>query len=125
MKDISNMAFRGLTPRNAYINASSWIRKVLGPEYLGHAALGKIGDFSGTILLPSAGFLDEIEPLLDRMGRTNSLLLRLEGGAWDSRSRLEIDAVTTIDVAKEGDFAAAARRAADWACAVKTGRLAA
>lgn len=121
VKDIPNVAFHGQTPRAAYINVSNIIRKEKGPQYLGNIALRRIGDFQGPILLPGAGFLDEIEPLLDGIGRGSALLLRLEGDAWDSRSRLEIDSVATIDVAP-GAFHEAAFLIAHYAVATASER---
>lgn len=114
VKDLPNTVFRGLTPRQTYINVSTWIRRDLGPEYLGRAALKRIGDYRGTVLLPGAGFRDELEPLIKEFGPVNTLLLRLEGGAWDSRSRLDIPEVAAVDIARNA-FAEAAFLIANYA----------
>lgn len=116
VKDLPHTDFGGKTPRNAYIEVSDVIRRERGVDYFGRVALRRIGDFEGPILLPGAGFADEIAPLLDAIGRDSSVLLRLEGDGWDSRSRLELDGVTTVDIAP-GAFREAAFLIAHYAVA--------
>lgn len=99
----------GLSQREALIDMSEVkIKPLLGVDFFGKAAAQKCttevdDDGDGTIYIFSdGGFVEEIQPFIDKFGADNVLIIRLHREGFDfssdSRSLLDIPEVTSYDV---------------------------
>lgn len=103
VKDIPNVDFLGLTPRQAYIDISEKFMKPRHDQYVyGNLAAGRILRSPASIfVIPDSGFQPETESVLEAIGNKNVLLIRtFRVGcdfSGDSRSYINPDCMT-IDV---------------------------
>lgn len=110
-KDQPSASFLGRTPRECYIAFSEKLMKPLhGQDVFGRLLLKTIQGFSGpwTFVITDSGFAAEARPLVEHVGASRALLIRLhrEGRtfAGDSRSYIELDGVRTVDIVNPGDL---------------------
>lgn len=113
VKDRPNTVFGGRTPRDAYIMVATDMRRLDGPASFANRIMAEIGDAmtEGLVIIPGVGFQDEIDPIVSTFGSEACALMRFPGEFTDSRSRLCMDSVTTIDTSaysqsRAFDFAA-------------------
>ena len=111
--------FEGLSVRQAMIKVSEEaIKPVYGKEYFGIAAARALKEGSVNVFSDS-GFIEELNPLIRKVGKENILLLRIfrpgcsfEG---DSRNYLGQDAVLNyMDIQNNSDIAAYQRSLVEW-----------
>lgn len=104
VKDEPDDLLFGHSYRDVQISFSErYMKIVFGQEVFGHLAVRKIGNLRGSLLVCSdSGFACEAGPVLDAIGRENTLLIRVHRPgktfAVDSRSPIELDGVITIDI---------------------------
>lgn len=99
VKDQPSSFFGGRTPRDAYIMVATDMRRLEGPASFANRIIAEIGDAmtEGLVIIPGVGFQDEIDPIVGTFGSDACALMRFPGKFTDSRSRLSMDGVTTID----------------------------
>ena len=110
-KDEPNDDFFGLTPRKAYISVSEMYFKVQhGNKVFGKFLADDLEKFNESIIAVSdSGFVEEAEVLIDRYGHNNVMLIRIHRDGYtfarvnDSRSYIELPAITNYDVHNAGD----------------------
>jgi len=104
IKDHPSILFNGLSPRDAYIDYSeNVIKPEHGDDYFGvrtAKALHAIKDQPGLILMPGAGYAEEVAPIVKEIGPENIMLVRLAAGEWDVRAQLDLPGVETVDFIK-------------------------
>lgn len=101
--------FLGVTPRQAYIAMSEKMAKPLwGPDFFGQVAMRSALSLhpDSMVVFTDSGFADEAWPLINQLGPSRCLLIRLhrEGKtfAGDSRSHIELPGVQTVDIENNG-----------------------
>lgn len=98
----------GHSYRDVQISFSeNWMKVLFGDKVFGHLAARKTGNLCASLLVCSdSGFASEAGPVLDTIGRENTLLIRVHRPgktfAGDSRSFIELDGVKTIDIDNDG-----------------------
>jgi hypothetical protein len=106
-KDKPNNDFFGLTPRDAYIfHSESYMKKLHGNNIFGRLFLRDVEELiqkaKSLILIPDSGFSSEAEPLMEKYGEKNFLLVRLMRKGFDfskdSRNYITLENVKTINV---------------------------
>lgn len=107
VKDEPRREFFGKTPRQAYIAFSDYMKTLHGPSIFGEMyARTVLHSGCDLVVNPSSGFADELEPVLDLLGRENAILIRIhrpgQDFAGDSRSYIELPGVKTFDVENSG-----------------------
>lgn len=110
-KEIPTPLLNGLSPRQAMIMVSENIVKVhFNKQYFGMAAARRAMEIwkkdAEAIIISDNGFREEVEPLVEIVGRDNILIVRIhrEGHDFsnDSRNYVYIDGVSDIDVYNNG-----------------------
>lgn len=113
LKDIPGPATLDFTPRQVLISISEdWAKPTFGDDVLGRLALGFILASSSTnlVVISDSGFREEAEPIVERVGPENCLLLRMHRKGCnfdgDSRSYIELAdlGVTEVDVQNHFDL---------------------
>lgn len=106
-KNKPNDFFLGLTPRQAYINVSEvYIKPIHGTKFFGDALVKTIRSsfyLARGFITADSGFAEEAEPVINCMGRENTLLVRIrDRGSFanDSRSFIELP-VNTLDISND------------------------
>ena len=82
----------GLSPREALIKVSEEIMKpAFGEDYFGKALVADIDE--DITLVPDSGFMSEFIPVVERVGPTNVLVIKLfkDGCTFDNDSREYLD----------------------------------
>jgi hypothetical protein len=101
----------GHSYRNVQISFSeNWMKVVFGDKVFGHLAARKTSNLRAPLLVCSdSGFASEAAPVLDTVGRDNTLLVKVHRPgktfAGDSRSFIELDGVKTVDIHNDGTLA--------------------
>jgi len=106
-KDIPNDDFRGLTPRQTYINVSENYYKVFhGDKIFGELLAKDLDNYDFEVLVISdCGFKEEAEVLIDKYGINNIMLIKVykEGCDFENDSRDYITLpVKTIQIFNDG-----------------------
>ncbi len=121
VKDLPNPRFLGKTPREAYIAVSeTYYKPHHGMRIFGELALQRLDRMMGgeanpsdpsVVLIADSGFTRENEPLIERFGRENVMLVRIHAidkatGDFkrytDSRSYIDLGAdVLTVDLVND------------------------
>lgn len=98
----------GRSYREVQISFSeNWMKPLFGDQVFGHLAARKTAKQQARLFVCSdSGFASEAEPVLDTIGRQNTLLIRIyrpgKTFAGDSRSYICLDGVETIDIHNDG-----------------------
>lgn len=103
----------GLSQREALIDMSeNKIKPMFGSDFFGKAAARKLqtgpdSDGDGRLYIFSdGGFVEEIQPLIDKFGKENILIIRLHREGFDfsndSRGFLDIEGIESWDVDSKG-----------------------
>jgi hypothetical protein len=106
-KDVPNENFLGLTPREAYIDFSEGYFKVLhGEDVFGRMLARKIDKkVYELITVSDCGFLHEIQPVIDLVGKENCFLFRIHrpGSSFseDSREYIYPNCIQSCDVCND------------------------
>lgn len=91
-KDRPLAVFGGMTPRSVYISLSEdWAKPRFGDRLFGHAARRQLASRMSCFMhvINDAGFVQEVEPIIQEFGLDNCLLLQLSrpGCTFDGDSR--------------------------------------
>ena len=113
-KDKPEEGFRGLAPRQAYIEAHErYWKPVHGPRILGEWLAEEIqrSPFGNAenLVVSDAGDRDQCLPLLDLCGAENTILIKLRrpGCEWDNRQDFDLpEALVTWTVYNDGTLKA-------------------
>lgn len=103
MKDVPNRDFFGLTPREAYIAVSEqYFKPVHSTDFFGRILARKILYSSyQTHIVTDGGFVDEVLPLVEKIGANNVLIIHLHrkdtSFKEDSRQYITVDGVQTVE----------------------------
>lgn len=106
-KDVPNEDFLGLTPREAYISFSEGYFKVLhGEDVFGRMLARKIDkNFYELVTVSDCGFLEEIQPVIDLVGKENCFLFRIHrpgsNFSEDSRGYIYPECIQSCDICND------------------------
>jgi hypothetical protein len=110
-KTEGNAEFLGYNLRPLMISfAEEWVKPTFGQDAFGKLALRWLtGPTSCSMtIVSSVGFFDEVQPIVERFGPENCLLIQLskDGCTYDgdSRSYVELDNVTTVQLNNRYDL---------------------
>jgi hypothetical protein len=109
-KDVPNEDFLGLTPREAYIGFSEGYFKVLhGEDVFGRMLARKINkNFYELVIVSDCGFLQEIQPVIDLVGKENCFLFRIHrpgsNFSEDSREYIYPELIHSCDVCNDSNL---------------------
>lgn len=100
----------GLSQREALIDMSeNKVKPYFGHDFFGKAAARKCytsDDHKGIFTFSDGGFGEEVQPLIDKFGKENILIIRLHREGFDfsndSRRLLELPEIETVDVDSKG-----------------------
>jgi len=111
-KGLPSEFFYGKTPREAYIAVSELLCKpLLGQDFFGRLVAYAIGQEPHCPLwaITDSGFAHEAEPIIRAVGRENCTLVRVHRDgctfAGDSRSYIDLDVPTKLDLNNNGTIA--------------------
>lgn len=111
-KETPSAFFFGKTPRECYIAVSELLCKpVFGQEFFGQILAEGIQTHPEVPLwaITDSGFVPEVLPIIRAVGRENCMLVRVhrEGCtfAGDSRSYIDLDVPTKLDLRNDGTLA--------------------
>lgn len=95
-----------ISPRQAMINMSENVMKPLfGSDVFGKAAAFDL--LEGFNVFSDGGFEEEIEPLINEVGKSNILIIKIsrDGCTFegDSRNYIDVDGVRSVELHNEGD----------------------
>lgn len=103
--------FLGYNLRPLMISFSEeWVKPTFGQEAFGKLAVRALTGLTSCemTIVSSVGFFDEVQPIIKRFGPDNCLLIQLsrEGCTFDgdSRSYIELDNVTTVQLNNRYDI---------------------
>jgi hypothetical protein len=105
-KDISLDEFMGLTPRQAYINVSQkYFKPVHGNSIFGDILAEEIKD-DNYVIVTDCGFIEEIQPLINKYGKDSLYLIRIHREGYDfsndSRGYIYPEGVKAYDINNDG-----------------------
>jgi hypothetical protein len=105
-KDTPNNLFNGLTPRQAYTNVSSDLKKKYGPYYVANLLACEVRKIKTPFIVNTdAGYDFEALTLQEILGCDNTLLIRIhrEGKSFidDCREMITLDGSQNIDIVNE------------------------
>jgi hypothetical protein len=106
-KDKPRHEFRGITPREAYIQAHErYWKPVHGPEILGHLLVAEnVGRVPQHVVVSDAGDDAQCLPLVALFGAENTVIIHLSrpGTTWDNRRSFTIPGVRTVAIENATD----------------------
>ncbi len=109
-KDRPNTYFLGLSPREAYIEVSEFMKQTHGHDIWGKLLLEDLlrRDQPDVLVITDSGFQPEVEVLIRQWGAENFTLLRLhrEGCDFsnDSRNYVTLKGVRTVEIENNDDL---------------------
>lgn len=111
VKDRASVAFLGLTPRQAYIDAHErYWKPVHGADILGRLLMNRLRSDPRwspelNLIITDAGDAPQCMPLVEVYGCVNSFRIQLDraGCTWDNRRLFDLPGVQTLHLENPGD----------------------
>lgn len=109
VKEVPSDDFFGLSPRQAYINVSEiYFKPIYGKKIFGTILAQELDKYEWEIVaISDSGFVEEAEVLIDKYGKENILLIRIEREGYtfkeDSRNYIDLgDEICNITINNDG-----------------------